>query len=178
MDGTGTRRRDPDILPSGSILSVKRRPTSRLSILFEVYAASRQVGELLATAMASSPLTPEEYAVYSVVFDEGPHAPTELARRTGMPPTSMSHFVRAMLERGHADRAPDPADRRSYRIVLTPAGFAAHDAASRAFAEADGRFVRALAADEEEARAILGAIQRAAALAEQRLVDDAAEATA
>jgi DNA-binding MarR family transcriptional regulator len=157
---------------------VKRRPTSRLSVLFEVFAASRQVGELLASAMASSPLTPEEYAVYSVLFDEGPHAPTELARRTGMPPTSMSHFVRGMLERGHAERAPDPADRRSYRIVLTRTGLEVHEAASRAFAEADQRFARALAADEEEARAILGAIQRAAALAEERLLADASDATA
>jgi DNA-binding MarR family transcriptional regulator len=157
---------------------MKRQPTSRLSVLFELFAASRQVGELLATAMAASPLTPEEYAVYSVLFDEGPHAPTELARRTGMPPTSMSHFVRAMLERGHAERSPDPADRRSYRIVLTEAGLEAHEAASRAFAEADGRFVRALAADEEEARAILGAIQRAAEIAERRLLADATDATA
>lgn len=157
---------------------MQRRPGSRLSVLFEVFAASRQVGELLATAMAASPLTPEEYAVYSVLFDEGPHAPTELARRTGMPPTSMSHFVRGMLERGHAERAADPADRRSYRIVLTEAGLEAHEAASRAFAEADGRFARALAADEEEARAILRAIQRAAALAEQRLVADTIDATA
>ena len=92
--------------------------------------------------MTDSPLTPEEYAVYSVLFDEGPHAPTELARRTGMPPTSMSHFVRAMFERGHAERALSPADRRSYRIVLTDAGPGAHAAASAAFSEADARFVR------------------------------------
>jgi hypothetical protein len=44
--------------------------------------------------------------------------------------------------------------------------------------EADGRFARALAADEEEARAILDAIQRAAALAAQRLLTDASDATA
>jgi DNA-binding MarR family transcriptional regulator len=157
---------------------VKRRPSSRLSLLFEVFAASRQIGQLLASAMASSPLTPEEYAVYSVLFDEGPHAPTELARRTGMPPTSMSHFVRGMLERGHAERAPDPADRRSYRIVLTPAGLEVHGAAAQAFAEADQRFTRALAADEEEARAILSAIQSAAARAEQRLLADVQDATA
>jgi DNA-binding MarR family transcriptional regulator len=83
-----------------------------------------------------------------------------------------------MLERGHAERAPDPADRRSYRIVLTPSGLDVHGAAARAFAEADQRFARALAADEEEARAILGAIQRAAALAEQRLLADVHDATA
>lgn len=155
-----------------------RQPESRLSILFEVFAASRAVGELLAAAMTGSPLTPEEYAVYSVLFDEGPHAPTELARRTGMPPTSMSHFVRGMLERGHAERAADPADRRSYRIVLTPAGRASHSEASAAFAEADEHFARALALDEEEARATLRAIGRAATVAEQRLAADSVDVTA
>lgn len=155
-----------------------RRDDSRLSLLFEVYAASRAVGELLAAAMADSPLTPEEYAVYSVLFDEGPHAPTELARRTGMPPTSMSHFVRSMLERGHAQRAPSPNDHRSYRIVLTAAGLTAHAASSTAFAEADERFIRALAADEEDARATLRAIGRAATVGGQRLAADAVADTA
>lgn len=155
-----------------------RQPDSRLSVLFELSAASRAVGELVAAAMADSPLTPDEYAVYSVLFDEGPHAPTELARRTGMPPTSMSHFVRGMLERGHAERSPAPDDRRSYRIILTPAGLRAHAAASAAFAEADQRFIRALAADEEEARAILRAIGRAATVARGRLSADSIDVTA
>jgi DNA-binding MarR family transcriptional regulator len=113
-----------------------------------------------------------------VIFDEGPHAPTELARRTGMPPTSMSHFVRAMLERGHAERAPLPEDRRSYRIVLTEAGLRAHAASSRAFQEANDRFVGALAVDEEDAREILRAIGRAAAVGRGRLMADATDATA
>ena len=155
-----------------------RREGSRLSLLFEVYAASRAIGVLVATAMADSPLTPEEYGVYSLLFDEGPHAPTELARRAGMPPTSMSHFVRAMLERGHAERAPSPDDRRSYRIVLTPAGLAAHGAASVAFAEADERFIRALAADEEDARATLRAIGKAASTAGARLSAESVDVTA
>ena len=128
--------------------------------------------------MADAPLSPEEYAVYSVLFDEGPHAPTELARRTGMPPTSMSHFVRAMLARGHAERAPSIEDRRSYRIVLTAAGLRAHRASSSTFAEADERFIRALAIDEEEARAVLRAIGRAATVARERLAADAADQTA
>jgi DNA-binding MarR family transcriptional regulator len=157
---------------------VIRRDDSRLSLLFELYAASRAAGELLATAMADSPLTPEEFAVYSVLFDEGPHAPTELARRTGMPPTSMSHFVRGMLDRGHAERGPSAEDRRSYRIVLTEAGLAAHEGAGIAFAEADARFVRALAVDEEEARAVLRTIGRAATVATERLASDSVSDTA
>lgn len=155
-----------------------RQPDSRLSVLFELFAASRSVGELVAAALADSPLTPDEYAVYSVLFDEGPHAPTELARRTGMPPTSMSHFIRGLLDRGHADRAPAPDDRRSYRIVLTPAGLRAHAAASAAFAEADQRFLGALTVDEEDARAALRAIGRAATRARQRLSADSIDITA
>ena len=157
---------------------MRRNPDSRLSLLFELYAASRASSELIHAAMADAPLTPEEYAVYSVIFDEGPHAPTELARRTGMPPTSMSHFVRAMLERGHAERAPSPGDRRSYRIVLTEAGLRAHSASSRAFQQANDRFIGALAVDEEDARAILRAIGRAAAVGRDRLTADATDATA
>jgi DNA-binding MarR family transcriptional regulator len=155
-----------------------RDPRSRLSLLFELYAASRAVGQLLMAAMHDSPLTPEDFAIYSVLFDEGPHAPTELARRTGMPATSMSHFVRTMLARGHAERAPDPADRRSYRIVLTRPGREAHAAASAAFAEADDRFRQALVADEETSREILRAIGRAAAVARGRLEAEAAERSA
>ena len=154
------------------------RLESSLSVLFELYAASRAVGELVAAAMGDSPLTPDEYAVYSILFDEGPHAPTELARRAGMPPTSMSHFVRGMLERGHAERSPAPDDRRSYRIILTSAGLRAQAAASAAFAEADQRFIRALAADEEEARAVLRAIGRAATVARERLSADSVDITA
>jgi DNA-binding MarR family transcriptional regulator len=155
-----------------------RHPGSHLSLLFEVFATARATGELLASALRDAPLTPEEYAVYSVLFDEGPHAPTELARRTGMPPTSMSHFVRAMRGRGHAEGAPDPADRRSYRIVLTNAGLAAHAATSTAFAEADERFRGALAADPEEARRILRTIGRAAERARERLVTESMEDSA
>jgi DNA-binding MarR family transcriptional regulator len=157
---------------------VTRQPDSRLSVLFELFAASRAVGELVSTAMSDSPLTPEEYAVYSVLFDEGPHAPTELARRTGMPPTSMSHFVRGMLDRGHAERSPAADDRRSYRIVLTPAGLRAHAAASAAFAQAEYWFIRALAVDEEDARALLRAIGRAATVGRERLAADSVDITA
>ncbi|HEY7132341.1 MAG TPA: MarR family transcriptional regulator [Candidatus Limnocylindrales bacterium] len=155
-----------------------RRSDSRLSILFELSAAATAARELVARAMAGSPLTPEEYAVYSVLFDEGPHGPTELARRTGMPPTSMSHFVRAMLERGHARRAPSEADRRSYRIVLTAAGLDAHGEAARFFAEADRRFARALAIDDEAARATLRAMGAAAREAQAGLAEERVDALA
>ena len=157
---------------------MRRQPDSHLSLLFEVHAAARGVGELVAAALVDAPLTPEEYAVYSVLFDEGPHAPTELARRCGMPATSMTHFVRAMTTRGHAERAASAEDRRSYRIVLTAAGQAAHAETSRAFQEAEHRFAEALGIDEDRARRTLRAIGEAAAQARVELLDDAIDETA
>jgi DNA-binding MarR family transcriptional regulator len=128
--------------------------------------------------MADCGLRADDYAVYSVLFDEGPHAPTDLARRVGMPPTTMSHYVRAMLERGHVEREVVSSDRRSYRLRLTEAGLAAHARASRAFAEADSRFMSALEIGEAEALGALAAIGRAADYAAAALADDSVEATA
>jgi DNA-binding MarR family transcriptional regulator len=153
-------------------------PGSRLSLLFELFATEQRVRTLVFRAMADARLRPDEYAVYSVLFDEGPQTPSDLARRVGMPPTTMSHFVRALLERGHAVREVVTADRRSYRLALTPDGLRTHAAAGRAFREADRRFMDALTIDEDDARATLAAIGSAAVEADSTLAGDSIEATA
>ena len=150
---------------------------SRLSVLFELFAAEQRVRTLVVRAMADGELRPDEYAVYSVLFDEGPQTPSDLARRVGMPPTTMSHYVRSMLERGHAERQIVSADRRSYRLALTPGGLRTHRAASRAFGAADQRFSAALRIDPDAARAALLAIGEAAGEAEARMAADAIDAT-
>ncbi|MEP6638525.1 MAG: hypothetical protein ABJC39_04180, partial [Chloroflexota bacterium] len=88
------------------------------------------------------------------------------------PPTTMSHYVRALLARGHATREVIAADRRSYRLALTPEGLRVHAAASRAFREADQRFTAALEIHEDAARAMLAAIGTAAGIAESDLIAD------
>jgi DNA-binding MarR family transcriptional regulator len=157
---------------------VERQPDSRLSLLFHLFAAEQRVRTLVTSAMADCGLRPDEYAVYSVLFDEGPHAPTDLARRVGMPPTTMSHYVRAMLERGHVEREIVASDRRSYRLRLTDAGLAAHAEASHAFAEADRRFMAAFGAGERDALDVLASIGQAAGQAAAELAADSVEATA
>ena len=155
-----------------------RQPNSHLSLLFHLFAAEQGVRTLVTSAMADCGLRPDEDAVYSVLFDEGPHAPTDLARRIGMPPTTMSHYVRAMLERHHVEREVVASDRRSYRLRLTASGLAAHARASRAFAEADRRFMAALEVDPTRASEVLASIGRAADRAAADLGADSVGATA
>jgi hypothetical protein len=42
-----------------------------LSILFDIFALGQQVRTLLNTAMQDAGMRPDEYAAYSVVFEDG-----------------------------------------------------------------------------------------------------------
>jgi len=142
------------------------------SLLFELFAASQRVRTLLEHAMAAAGLTPDEYAVYSVLVDRGPSTPSRMANAVGMPPTTMSHYVRAMLQRRHAQRRPNPEDGRSVLLALTRSGRAAHARAARAFEEANGRFLDELRRSDRDVRSVLRAVNSAAAQASIRLADD------
>ena len=137
-------------------------------MLFDLYVADQAVGRLLGAAMADGPLTPAEYAAYSVVFDEEAVTPTLMARRLGMPLTTVIDQLRAMERRGHLRRVPNASDGRSFRVVLTGDGLAAHRAANRQFEVAHARLVEALAIDP---RAVQQALRSLAEAADRALVE-------
>lgn len=146
------------MLPLGSI---HKRKMARSSLLFDLFAANQQVKSLLTAAMAGAGLRPDEYAVYSGVFEFGPIAPTELAAVVGMPPTTLSHYIRHMREAGHLVEQRDPADGRSRVLSLSRSGLAAHRRANRAFEVAYAAFVRRVAS-EKRVKVALVAIESAA----------------
>jgi len=152
------------------------REKSGLSLLWHLFATGERVKHLLSSAMADSPLSPDEYAVYSVLFDLGPRTPTGLARTVGMPPTTMSHYVRSMIERGHARKRPTPADGRSFLLTLTEAGQHAHRAAGAAFREANMRFTAALEVEEAFLEGALAHLGRAADAAASQLTRESRRA--
>jgi DNA-binding MarR family transcriptional regulator len=134
---------------------------ARSSLLFDLFAANQQVKTLLTRAMAASPLKPDEYAVYSGVFEFGPIAPTDLAAVVGMPPTTLSHYIRHMREAGHVLERPDPRDGRSRTLSLTAKGLAAHKRANRAFEVAYAAFVQRVR-NEPRVKSALATVETAA----------------
>ncbi len=143
------------------------------SLLFDLFVAGQAVGRLLDSAMADGPLTPAEYAAYSVVFEEEAVTPTLMARRLGMPLTTTIDLVKAMERRGHLRRVPNPADGRSFRVVLTGEGLAAHRTANRQFEAAHARLIAALALDPEMVRSTLRAVAASAEAAEHSVRPEA-----
>jgi DNA-binding MarR family transcriptional regulator len=143
------------------------RPERRLSLPFDLFALSSRVGAYLDRALDGTGLKPVEYAIYSLMLEAGPRTPSELAAALGVPPSTMSGYLRPMLERGDARRLPNPADGRSFRVELTEQGLQAQRRVEPAFSVADLAILARLDRPPDEVRATLAAIadaiERAAA---------------
>jgi DNA-binding MarR family transcriptional regulator len=101
---------------------------SQPNLLLQTYILGQLVGGLLADGATDGQMTPNEFAVQSVIGSFGPIMPSELAAMLGTPPTTLSAHLRRFVERGHLDRTPNPRDGRSYLVTLSPAG---HDAVEK-----------------------------------------------
>ena len=135
------------------------------SLFFDLFVLGQRTRELLAAAMATSPLRPEEYATYSVVFEDEAVSPTAMAAQLSMPLTTVVDAIRTMESRGHVRRIPNPRDGRSYLVVLTGEGLRAHAEANARFEIGYRAFVAELpdgeAAAQRDVEKLLGAAERA-----------------
>jgi DNA-binding MarR family transcriptional regulator len=95
---------------------------SERTILLDVFATNQKRERLIEAALAGTDLPPEDYPLYVFVGTTGPLTPTELAREVGMPLSTLLFRVRRLEERRHVERIPNPDDRRSYLLRLTPSG--------------------------------------------------------
>ncbi|HTS72670.1 MAG TPA: MarR family transcriptional regulator [Gaiellaceae bacterium] len=107
------------------------------TILLDLFQTNQVRERLLGAAFEGIELQPQDYPFYVLIGAEGPLTPTTLAARTEMPLSTVLFRTAKLEQRGHAERVPNPEDRRSYLLRLTPAG-------ARLLAEARPRF-RALA---------------------------------
>jgi DNA-binding MarR family transcriptional regulator len=144
-------------------------PQRRISLSFDIFAASQRLGTYLDHALEGTGVRPVEYAVYSLMLEAGPRTPTELAAMLGMPLSTVSTYVTAMLRRGDARRIPNPADGRSVRVVLTDRGRGVVRAVNPAFTRAHLALEASLDRPVGEVRAVLIGIVEAIERAEASL---------
>ncbi len=137
----------------------------RVSMLFDVFVLNQRLRALLVRALSGCELRPDEYAVYSVLFEHGSLTPTQMAGLMAMPVTTTLDYVRAMSARGHVRRARNPADGRSYMLSLTMEGLSAHRRTNAAWNVAVARLEGALGKPVAEVREALHALDDAAATA-------------
>ena len=144
---------------------VEQGADRQISLLFDVFVVNQRLRALLGHALRDSELRPDEYAVYSVLFEHGALTPTEMAAYLALPVTTTLDYLRAMSRRGHTQRAPNPSDRRSYLVSLTGAGMGAHRRTNAQWNIAVRGLEDALTRPVPEIRAALHALDDAASAA-------------
>jgi DNA-binding MarR family transcriptional regulator len=97
-----------------------------MSILFDLFVISQRIKRVLSEGMAPSGMKPDEYAVYSVLFERAPQTATEMADSLGMPLTTVLDYLKAMSAAGHLQRVTHPEDGRAVQLRLSSRGLSAH----------------------------------------------------
>jgi DNA-binding MarR family transcriptional regulator len=98
------------------------RPPFREGPLLQLFVAGQLAGDLLRRELGATATAGDRFAVLSVIGALGPITPTELARRLGMAPTTVSSWLARLEGEAVAARRANPADGRSHLIELTGEG--------------------------------------------------------
>src|SRR5215208_4000325 len=139
-----------------------RRRDVRTNVLLELHSADRLVRALVEGRMLEQGLRPSFFALLCMIDTHSPITPSGLSAESGLRPTAVRDIVNAMVENGHVQRTPNPADRRSHFLALTPDGKAFVRRAGRAMLDVEDELAVELGRPVENLRDDLRALRRAA----------------
>jgi len=131
------------------------------NVLFPLFVCGGLSGALLSREIRGSGLTPQEFGVLSAIGVWGPLTPTDLARRVGLPPTTLSEYVTRFTERGLVTRSRHPDDGRSYLLGLTAKGSRSHRSASEGLLTSLESIALHLDVSPKQVREALASLERA-----------------
>ena len=138
-------------------------PIVRGAIVQELLVAARYGWELTRRQLIAEGVEPSEYGPLSFVGTLQPVTRTRLAQAMGLRRTTLRDLVARLIERGHVREEPNPDDRRSTLLTLTPAGQEIFDFGlpvfRRVLAQIDGQLDGRLDEHEEAVRRVRVALQ-------------------
>jgi DNA-binding MarR family transcriptional regulator len=105
------------------------------SVILALHRATHATLHALTTALAGLDLPPADIDVLAILADGAGRTVGALATATATRPSTLTSLLDRLTKRGYIAREPDPADRRSFLISLTPAGRAAARHAAAAIAD-------------------------------------------
>jgi DNA-binding MarR family transcriptional regulator len=146
-----------------------RRRDVRTNVLLELHSADRLVRALVQRRMLERGIHPSFFALLCMIDTHAPITPSELSAESGLRQTGVRDVVNAMVANGHVTRSPNPADRRSHFLELTPEGKAFVKEAGKAMLEVERELDAELGRPAEELRHDLRALRRAARTVNSRL---------
>jgi DNA-binding MarR family transcriptional regulator len=141
-------------------------PFPRGSIIQELWVAARYGLAHVDKEIRAVGVTIDEYGFVSFAGVLQPVTRTRLSKASGLRRTTLRDVVARLIERGHAVEEPNPRDRRSTLLSLTPAGQEIYDRGKPGFARAmqmlDASLGGRLHEHEDSVRRVRLALQRLA----------------
>ena len=134
---------------------------NQLTLLFDLWLLLHVASGVLDDALREDGLSGDDFGLYSLLRGFGPTTPSQIGRWTGMRPTTVSAALRRLTDRGHLQRAENPADGRSYLVGLSEAGRGVHAAAAASFRSIVAGVADALGGEEAEQRQSLQVLDAA-----------------
>ncbi len=119
-------------------------PRDASGLLQEVYSSGLLAGLLVDEELEKAGVPSQLFSFLGWIANLQPVTPGALAAETGLPPTTVRDYVRRLVDRGDVRKVPNPADGRSYHLVLTPQGAELDRRGWPALAAAFGRLARHL----------------------------------
>jgi DNA-binding MarR family transcriptional regulator len=101
-------------------------PRADISLLFDFFVTSQRLRRVLQDALDGAGMRPDQYAVYSLLFERGALTATEMAEYLAMPLSTVLDYISTMTASGHVVRTAHPFDGRALQLSLSRAGVAAH----------------------------------------------------
>ncbi len=93
-------------------------------VITAVQSLNRKLDQWYARQLADLDIAPGEWGVVTALAKAGaPLTPSQLADLTSVAPSSMTHRLDKLAERGLIERAPDPHNRTRVYVSLTDEGW-------------------------------------------------------
>jgi DNA-binding MarR family transcriptional regulator len=99
-------------------------PRDASALLQEIFTGGQLVGLLVDEELEKAGVPSQLFSFLGWIASLQPVTPGNLAAETGLPPTTVRDYIRRLVERGDVRKVANPADGRSYHLVLTPQGAA------------------------------------------------------
>ncbi len=93
-----------------------------LCACFQLRKAARVVTQLYDSYMHQAGVTPAQFSLLMIAWQQGPLTPSELAAMAVLDKTTLSRNLRPLQKRGLLQATPSRADRRAKTISITGAG--------------------------------------------------------
>lgn len=129
-------------------------------MLLDVWILARMAGVAMDGAVGPAGLAAREFVLYALLDAAGPMTPSEVARTSGVPATTISKMVRRMGERGHLVELDNPDDARSRLLQLSRPGLAVLNDAEEGYAKLAGEISVALGEEEAQVEFSLQRLRR------------------